>query len=26
VVEITAESWGGTTFSGWVDDMTISQA
>jgi hypothetical protein len=26
VVEITAEVWGGTTFSGWVDDMTISQA
>jgi hypothetical protein len=26
VVEITAEAWGGTTFSGWVDDMTISQA
>jgi hypothetical protein len=26
VVEITAESWGGTTYSGWVDDMTISQA
>jgi hypothetical protein len=26
VVEITAETWGGTTFSGWVDDMTISQA
>jgi hypothetical protein len=26
VVEITAEAWGGTTFSGWVDDLTISQA
>lgn len=26
VVEITAEAWGGTTFSGWVDDTTISQA
>jgi hypothetical protein len=26
VVEITAEAWGGSTFSGWVDDMTISQA
>jgi hypothetical protein len=26
VVEITAESYGGTTFSGWVDDLTISQA
>ena len=26
VVEITAEAYGGTTFSGWVDDMTISQA
>jgi hypothetical protein len=26
VVEITAEAFGGTTFSGWVDDMTISQA
>lgn len=26
VVEITAEAWGGTTHSGWVDDMTISQA
>ena len=26
VVEITAEAGGGTTFSGWVDDMTISQA
>jgi hypothetical protein len=26
VVEITAEAWGGTTFSGWVDDMTISQS
>ena len=26
VVDITAEAWGGTTFSGWVDDMTISQA
>lgn len=26
VVEITAEAWGGTTYSGWVDDMTISQA
>jgi hypothetical protein len=26
VVEIIAEAWGGTTFSGWVDDMTISQA
>jgi len=26
VVEITVEAWGGTTYSGWVDDMTISQA
>ena len=26
VVEITAEAWGGSTFSGWVDDMTITQA
>lgn len=26
VVEIIAEAWGGTTFSGWVDDMSISQA
>jgi len=26
VVEITAEAWGGITFSGWVDDLTISQA
>jgi hypothetical protein len=26
VVEITAEAWGGTTHSGWVDDLTISQA
>jgi hypothetical protein len=26
VVEITAEAYGGSTFSGWVDDMTISQA
>lgn len=26
VVEILAEAWGGSTFSGWVDDMTISQA
>jgi hypothetical protein len=26
VVEIIAEAWGGATFSGWVDDMTISQA
>ncbi len=26
VVEITAEAWGGTTFSGWVDDLTITQA
>jgi hypothetical protein len=26
VVEILAETFGGTTFSGWVDDMTISQA
>ena len=26
VVEILAEAWGGTTYSGWVDDMTISQA
>ena len=26
VVEITAEAWGGTTFSGWVDNMTITQA
>jgi hypothetical protein len=25
VVEITAEAWGGTTFSGWVDDLTITQ-
>jgi hypothetical protein len=26
VVEITAEAWGGTTLSGWVDDLTITQA
>lgn len=26
VVEITAEAYGGSTYSGWVDDMTISQA
>lgn len=26
VVEITAEAFGGSTFSGWVDDMTITQA
>jgi hypothetical protein len=26
VVEIIAEAWGGTISSGWVDDMTISQA
>ena len=26
VVEITVEAFGGTTHSGWVDDMTISQA
>lgn len=26
VVEIIVEAWGGTTFSGWVDAMTISQA
>ena len=26
VVEITAEAYGGTTYSGWVDSMTISQA
>jgi hypothetical protein len=26
VVEVTAEAWGGTTFSGWVDDLTITQA
>jgi hypothetical protein len=26
VVEIIAEAFGGTTFSGWVDDLTISQA
>lgn len=26
VVEIIAEAWGGSTYSGWVDDMTISQA
>jgi hypothetical protein len=26
VVEVIAEAWGGSTFSGWVDDMTISQA
>jgi len=26
VVEITAEAFGGSAFSGWVDDMTISQA
>jgi hypothetical protein len=26
VVEITAEAFGGTTHSGWVDDLTISQA
>jgi len=25
VVEILAEAWGGTTFSGWVDDLTITQ-
>lgn len=26
VVEITAEAYGGTTYSGYVDDMTITQA
>lgn len=26
VVEITAEAYGGSTYSGWVDDMTITQA
>jgi hypothetical protein len=26
VVEITAEAWGGTTHSGWVDALTIAQA
>jgi hypothetical protein len=26
VVEIIAEAFGGTIFSGWVDDLTISQA
>jgi len=26
VVEITAEAYGGTTYNGFVDDMTISQA
>lgn len=26
IVEITAEAWGGTTFNGWVDDLTITQA
>lgn len=26
VVEITAEAYGGSTYNGWVDDMTISQA
>jgi hypothetical protein len=26
VVEIIAEAWGGSVYSGWVDDMTISQA
>ncbi len=26
VVEITAEAWGGSTLSGWIDAMTISQA
>jgi hypothetical protein len=26
VVEITAEAWGGTTHSGWIDDLTVSQA
>lgn len=26
VVEITAEAYGGSIYSGWVDDMTISQA
>lgn len=26
VVQITAEAYGGTTFNGWVDDMTITQA
>jgi hypothetical protein len=25
VVEIVSEAWGGTTYSGWVDDMTITQ-
>jgi hypothetical protein len=26
VLEIIAEAWGGTTFSGWVDDLSITQA
>lgn len=26
IVEITAEAYGGTLYSGWVDSMTISQA
>lgn len=26
VVEITVEAWGGTSYSGWVDDLLISQA
>jgi len=26
VVEITAEAWGGTTYSGYIDDMAISGA
>jgi hypothetical protein len=26
VVEILAYAYGGSTFNGWVDDMTISQA
>jgi hypothetical protein len=25
-VEITAEAYGGTTYTGYVDDMTITQA
>ncbi len=26
VVEVLAEAWGGTTYSGWVDDLTVTQA
>ena len=26
VVEVLAEVWGGTTYSGWVDDLTVTQA